>query len=126
MKKSYKIWLGVISFLLFALGVILIAVGSFLGSIIAAVSLVGLSWFIYLQVSESKEPLKNKKAWIMSVIAFVLLVIINPVNALLVDSNDRGGDGVTTCKNCGRREVVVFGMCENCADGFLHWHNKNY
>ena len=124
MKKSYKIWLAVISFLLFTVGCILVAFENFLGSIISAVSLIGLGWFIYL-CNEPKDPLKNKKAWIMSVIALVLLVVINPVNSFMASSG-RGGDGVTTCKNCGRRGVEAFGYCERCADGFLDWHNKNY
>ena len=36
----------------------------------------------------------------------------------------KGGDGITTCKNCGKEEVVLFGMCGRCADGFLDWHDK--
>ena len=34
------------------------------------------------------------------------------------------GDGVTTCKNCGKKEVVLFGYCERCADGFLEWQKE--
>ena len=34
-----------------------------------------------------------------------------------------GGDGVTTCKNCGKKEVVALGFCRRCYRSF---HDYTY
>ena len=39
-----------------------------------------------------------------------------------------GGDGVTSCRNCGRKTNLVagFGYCGTCYEGFVEWQKDNY
>ena len=123
MKTAYKTWLIIISLILFAVAEIFIMAENFLGAILLAVSIIGVGWFVYLKVSETKEPLKNKKAWIISAVAFVVVIATMFFNMFPI-GDWFYGDDIPTCKNCGKREVVAFGMCEDCADSFLDWQNK--
>lgn len=36
-----------------------------------------------------------------------------------------GGDGKSSCKNCGRKEVYALGYCHTCYDGFIEFTYKN-
>lgn len=39
-----------------------------------------------------------------------------------------GGDGKTTCRNCGRKTSLVagFGYCNSCYEGFNDWQKRTY
>ena len=63
---------------------------------------------------------KNRK----KIIAFLFLIVMCVLLTACGNSGPRG-DGKTTCKNCGRKGVVLFGYCESCADSFLEWQRKN-
>ena len=69
--------------------------------------------------------MKNLWKWIKEnrvavlIAGAICLVVAIIVFAGIVGSVE--GDGITTCKNCGKKEVVLFGYCERCADGFLEW-----
>ena len=123
MKTAYKTWLIIISLILFVVAEIFIMNDNFLGAILLAISIIGVGWFVYLKVSESKEPLKNKTAWIISAIAFVVVITTMCFKMPSVYKWFQGDD-IDTCKNCGKDEVVLFGYCEDCADSFLGWQNK--
>ena len=61
-------------------------------------------------------------------IARLLLVVFVVAIASALSACSCGGkrdDGVTTCKNCGRKGVVLYGYCESCANSFLKWQKKN-
>ena len=32
-----------------------------------------------------------------------------------------GGDGVNSCRNCGRSRIYSGGLCKSCFDGFVEW-----
>lgn len=38
------------------------------------------------------------------------------------------GDGVTSCKNCGRKSTLVpgYGYCSRCFESFNKWQNETY
>ena len=57
-----------------------------------------------------------KKIKILSLLLCLALLF----SALFVLSGcgDNGGDGKTTCKNCGKKEVVALGYCNRCYEGF--------
>ena len=62
------------------------------------------------------ELIKQYKWWVIGAVIGIFLL-----SSLGTCSGSSGGDGITTCKNCGKSEVVSFGFCGRCADGFLDW-----
>ena len=59
----------------------------------------------------------NKKV-LIAVLICIAIAFIATITMCAVSGNDK--DGIKKCKNCGRSEVVLFGMCNKCADGFLN------
>ncbi len=59
------------------------------------------------------------------IVGIVILMIIGFLSLGGCSSSGARGDGITTCKNCGRKGVVLFGYCENCANSFLKWQRDN-
>lgn len=39
-----------------------------------------------------------------------------------------GGNGITSCRNCGRKKNLVpgFGYCSSCYEGFNDWQKRTY
>ena len=56
---------------------------------------------------------------------FILLICLSVVMCFAEDS---GGDGKTTCRNCGRAKKLVpgVGYCSSCYDGFRDWQERTY
>ena len=46
----------------------------------------------------------------------------------LVACGSSGGDGKTSCRNCGRKKNLVpgFGYCSTCYKGFNDWQERTY
>lgn len=34
---------------------------------------------------------------------------------------DKGGDGMESCKNCGRKSVYSLGFCKSCYESFMDY-----
>lgn len=49
-------------------------------------------------------------------------------DAIGFGGSDRGGDGITTCKNCGKRASLdeLTGYCKRCNESFWEWADENY
>ncbi len=76
-------------------------------------------------VSEKEERKKNSA--IITGIIIALLVIFAIILLFKISSSSSNGDGVNTCKNCGRSPVVAgFGYCGDCYDGFTDWQDDNW
>lgn len=63
----------------------------------------------------------NKKTNILIIImAFVVtaFVLFGIVSCL---TNDTHGDGVTTCLNCGKKEVYAMNFCKRCYRSFYEY-----
>ncbi len=39
----------------------------------------------------------------------------------LTGCGDSGGDGKTSCKNCGRKSVKALGFCDRCYKSFMKY-----
>ena len=77
---------------------------------------------------ELKAPVKSIKKVILVIIAIVILTFVIVPALRSCSSNERGGDGITSCKNCGRKTDLVpgFGYCGNCYKGFNEWQDNYY
>ena len=71
---------------------------------------------------KSVKEKRAKRMIIIAVVSFVIAIIIGMFGSCSCSGS--GGDGITTCKNCGRKEISWGGMCERCADDFLDWQDK--
>lgn len=58
-------------------------------------------------------------------IALLLAVVL--CFSLCACGGSSGGDGKSTCRNCGRKTSLVagYGYCSTCYKGFKDWQNKN-
>lgn len=52
-------------------------------------------------------------------IIFLLLSLIGILSGC--GSSGPRGDGVTSCKNCGRKPVYALNFCKDCYDDFNQW-----
>lgn len=66
--------------------------------------------------SPREEEINNDNFTVITVCLCIGIFILLLMPSCLKSG---GGDGITTCKNCGKSEVVLFGYCSRCADGFL-------
>lgn len=59
-------------------------------------------------------------------IAFLLVLVM--LLSLCACGESRGGDGVSTCRNCGRKTSLVagYGYCKTCYEGFIEWQKDYY
>ncbi len=55
-------------------------------------------------------------------IALILsLVVLLSFTISITGCDDGGGDGITSCKNCGRTPVYALGFCKTCYKGFANY-----
>ena len=66
----------------------------------------------------------NNGVSIWKIIAVIVVIAFFIVLVVASYSGDSGGNGTTTCRNCGRSPVVYAGFCEDCGEGFLDWQRK--
>ena len=77
--------------------------------------------FVYKYKSIYKKEVKNMK----KVIALLLAIIM--CFAFCACEDNSGGDGITTCKNCGRKKRLSYaGFCSTCQEGFEEWQDRYY
>ena len=57
---------------------------------------------------------------------FIAVILLMVLGMLVLSGCSSGpkGDGVTTCINCGRSGVVLYGYFERCAKSFTDWQKK--
>lgn len=60
------------------------------------------------------------------IVALLLALVL--CLSLCACGGSRGGDGVNTCRNCGRNKKLVpgFGFCDTCYEGFVDWQEDNW
>ena len=67
---------------------------------------------------------KNKSGTITIIITIVIAFIL--AFATFGDSN-KGGDGKSTCRNCGRqKKLSSAGYCSTCQKGYDEWLDEYY
>lgn len=83
-------------------------------------------------INAPQKAMVLTKDLVKSVIKYVItvalvLVLANVVNSCGSSGGQRG-DGVNTCRNCGRETDLVagFGYCGNCYEGFVDWQNRTW
>lgn len=55
-----------------------------------------------------------------------LVLTLALMMCLLAACDSSGGDGVNSCKNCGRKGSVSYmGYCSSCQKSFNNWQKKN-
>ncbi len=83
-----------------------------------------------IYISNHMKNGKKMNALITGLLALVAVVFIfSFISAVTKAANEPSstrGDGINTCKNCGRRGVFAIGLCEPCADGFSDWYDRTY
>ena len=67
--------------------------------------------------------MKNSKGIIALILVVVVLMV--SVYGCFGCESDMGGDGTSSCKNCGRSPVYSLGYCKSCYNGFRNWQKKN-
>lgn len=56
-----------------------------------------------------------------------LLLAIAMCLSFCACGGNKGGDGKTTCKNCGRKKSLSYaGYCSTCQEGFDKWQDRYY
>lgn len=67
----------------------------------------------------------KKKGGTIGIIIVLIIAIIFGVASC--GSGDKGGDGKSTCRNCGRKtSLSVMGYCSICQEGFYEWQKDYY
>ncbi len=65
----------------------------------------------------------KKNTGIIIVLIFAIIVGL----ASFGSCGNSGGDGKSTCRNCGRNKPLSYmGLCSTCQKGFDEWDEKNY
>ncbi len=49
---------------------------------------------------------------------FCIVVLMSLISTMFVACSD-GGDGKSSCLNCGRKSVYALGYCKTCYKGFI-------
>ena len=81
---------------------------------------------------EKKELSKDEQAKretrndiIKGIVGLVLMIIMVVVLTTSIQScreKDRGGDGISSCKNCGRKQKhLKIGYCDSCYESWEEW-----
>ena len=117
---------------LFIVGLIIMFSGHFLIGL-AFCAIAGCA--IWLLNEKSKEGAKDNQhtnnkdkkniVKVVIVVGIIILLIITVASGAF--NSKSGGDGKTTCKNCGRNTSLVpgYGYCSNCYKGFIDWQSKD-
>ena len=68
---------------------------------------------------------KSGAGGIIAIIVVVVLLIA--MVGSCSGSGSSGGDGKSTCRNCGRKKPLVagYGYCSTCYEGFRDWQKNN-
>lgn len=75
-----------------------------------------LAWGIWLIVDWLRE--KRLLSWkSIGVFAIVVIMLVGVISCALSPSGI-GGDGKSSCKNCGRNSVYALGFCKSCYKSF--------
>ena len=58
----------------------------------------------------------------------VALYCFGCFNGIGIGGSSSGGNGITTCKNCGRKASLdeLTGYCKKCNESFWEWADENY
>lgn len=66
----------------------------------------------------------NKNGGIIGIIIVLIIAIILGL-ASCGSGGHSGGDGKSTCRNCGREKSLSYmGFCSTCQEGFNEWQKK--
>ena len=66
----------------------------------------------------------KKSNLITAIVIFVVFILII---AMCFDGSSSGGDGKSTCRNCGRSKSLSYaGYCSTCQSGFEQWQDRYY
>ena len=79
---------------------------------------------IYLQIKYKKPEDGLIRHFVLYIFVPVLCFISLLILPLSASFAEEGGNGITTCKSCGDSGVSFQGMCEDCANAFLKWHDS--
>ena len=92
--------------------------------LLALCAIIGLVAFVG-SLFEKKNIRINPKPIIIGVVVFLLVGLV--VSCTVVSNEPKGGDGKSTCRNCGRSTSLVpgYGYCSNCYESFRDWQNKD-
>lgn len=73
-----------------------------------------------------KGGLFMKKSSFVAIIVAILLAIMM-LSMCTGDGGNRGGDGKSACRNCGRKKPLSsMGYCSTCQEGFNEWQDRYY
>ena len=66
-----------------------------------------------------------KKSKIIGVIVVILIIVLTL--SMCGGAGNSGGDGKSTCRNCGRsKRLSAMGYCSTCQKGFNEWQDRYY
>lgn len=128
---------GYVFLLIATVGGIWLLSGSFiLAAILGFITFIIAFIFIELikEELESRRQNPTQKSEMGKIIVSMILVFAVIIGICVLirgcsddNSSTQRGDGVKTCRNCGRSPVVAgFGYCDNCYDGFVDWQEKHW
>ena len=60
------------------------------------------------------------------VVLIVLLLLFGLGSIIFGGCEDNGGDGKSSCKNCGRSSVYASGFCKRCYESYIDYLNERY
>ena len=66
--------------------------------------------------------MKKDQKQLIAIICAIVLFFIGCFSC--ATCGDSGGNGKTTCKNCGRASVYALGYCKSCYKSFIKWHDE--
>ena len=69
--------------------------------------------------------MKNNKKGTVALIIVLVLILVSIVGCFGDCGESSGGDGKSSCRNCGRSSVYALGYCKSCYKGFRNWQEDN-
>ena len=71
--------------------------------------------------------MNENKSGVGGIIAIIVVVVLLIAMVGSCSGSSSGGDGKSTCRNCGRKKPLVagYGYCSTCYEGFRDWQKNN-
>lgn len=109
-------------------------VGVLISAVIKCIPMIALYFaanLLHITFHNPQEAPVLKQQHVKAVVTYAVVIAIVLAVSFACSSSSGGGgrgDGVNTCRNCGRDVPLVagFGFCSTCYEGFVDWQETSW